>query len=210
MGVSSGWRLAVGRRWRLAAVGGWRLVAVGAWWRLAVGGGWWLAVDGRLGRSLRGVLEKKNLGPKGPPWCARTIDALRVPRSAASWGLSLGTLRSCRHPRQCVACCLPAPLRACAGAAPWSSMKTGLATTCMEGALMCAGRERRVEGGGGWHKASVSDCLPLAAPVGLSPLLILTLCGPERVLVVRVGGGGSSSFAADLTSRRHLAAMRCN
>ena len=38
--------------------------------------------------------------------------------------------------------------------------------------------------GGGWHKASVSDCLPLAAPIGLSPLLILTLCGPERVLVV--------------------------
>ena len=35
-----------------------------------------------------------------------------------------------------------------------------------------------------WHKASVSDCLPLAAPIGLSPLLILTLCGPERVLVV--------------------------
>ena len=41
-----------------------------------------------------------------------------------------------------------------------------------------------VGGGGGWHKASVSDCLPLAAPIGLSPLLILTLCGPERVLVV--------------------------
>ena len=41
-----------------------------------------------------------------------------------------------------------------------------------------------VEGGGVWHKASVSDCLPLAAPIGLSPLLILTLCGPERVLVV--------------------------
>ena len=41
-----------------------------------------------------------------------------------------------------------------------------------------------LRGGGGWHKASVSDCLPLAAPIGLSPLLILTLCGPERVLVV--------------------------
>ena len=39
-------------------------------------------------------------------------------------------------------------------------------------------------GGGGWHKASVSDCLPLAAPIGLSPLLSLTLCGSERVLVV--------------------------
>ena len=39
-------------------------------------------------------------------------------------------------------------------------------------------------GGGGWHKASVSDCLPLAASIGPSPLLILTLCGPERVLVL--------------------------
>ena len=46
-------------------------------------------------------------------------------------------------------------------------------------------------------------CLPLAVPIGLSPLLILTLCGSERVLVVstehpddvsglttRGGGGG--------------------
>ena len=41
-----------------------------------------------------------------------------------------------------------------------------------------------MEGGRGWHKASVSDCLPLAAPIGLSPLLILTLRGSERVLVV--------------------------
>ena len=41
-----------------------------------------------------------------------------------------------------------------------------------------------LKGGGGGHKASVSDCLPLAAPLGLSPLLILTLQGPERVLVV--------------------------
>ena len=39
-------------------------------------------------------------------------------------------------------------------------------------------------GGVFWHKASVSDCLPLAAPIGLSRLLILTLCGHERVLVV--------------------------
>ena len=39
-------------------------------------------------------------------------------------------------------------------------------------------------GEGGWHKALVSDCLPLAAPIGLSPLLFLTLCGSERVLVV--------------------------
>ena len=47
--------------------------------------------------------------------------------------------------------------------------------------LVRGGRRR---GGGVWHKASVSDRLPLAAPIGLWPLLILTLCGPERVLVV--------------------------
>ena len=41
-----------------------------------------------------------------------------------------------------------------------------------------------VGAGGGRHKASVLGCLPLAAPIGLSPLLILTLCGSERVLVV--------------------------
>ena len=50
--------------------------------------------------------------------------------------------------------------------------------------------------GGGWHKASVSDCLPLEAPIGLSPLVILTLRGPERVLVVstktRLGGGSEA------------------
>ena len=39
-------------------------------------------------------------------------------------------------------------------------------------------------GGGVWHKASVSDCVPLAAPIGLWPPLSLTLCGSERVLVV--------------------------
>ena len=37
---------------------------------------------------------------------------------------------------------------------------------------------------GVWHKASAFGCLPLAVPIGLSPLLIRTLCGPERVLVV--------------------------
>ena len=50
----------------------------------------------------------------------------------------------------------------------------------------CRGHPPAWAGGGGgvWHKASVSGCLPLAVPIGLSPLLILTLCGPERVLVV--------------------------
>ena len=40
------------------------------------------------------------------------------------------------------------------------------------------------QGGGGWHRASVFGCVPLAAPIGLSPLHIPTLCGSERVLVV--------------------------
>ena len=67
-----------------------------------------------------------------------------------------------------------------------------------------------VGGAGGWHKAWVLGCSPLAAPIGLSPLLILTLCGPERVLVVSmeppddlsclttpgdVGGGGRNTEA---------------
>ena len=38
--------------------------------------------------------------------------------------------------------------------------------------------------GGVWHEASVFGCLPLAAPIGLSPLHIPTLYGSERVLVV--------------------------
>ena len=48
----------------------------------------------------------------------------------------------------------------------------------------CSKRTLSAEGGGGWHEASVLGCLPLAAPIGASPLLILTLCGSERVLVV--------------------------
>ena len=36
----------------------------------------------------------------------------------------------------------------------------------------------------------VCSGVPLAVPIGLSPLLILTLCGSERVLVVSTGGGG--------------------
>ena len=76
-------------------------------------------------------------------------------------------------------------------------------------------------GGGGWHKAQVSDCLPLAAPIGLSPLLILTLCGPERVLVVSTeppddlsclttpgGAGGfgeqTNRFVTDAAPRPHI------
>ena len=39
-------------------------------------------------------------------------------------------------------------------------------------------------GGGVGHQAMVLVSLPLAAPIGLSPLHILTLCGSERVVVV--------------------------
>ena len=64
----------------------------------------------------------------------------------------------------------PALLQVCLGRPVWC---VGPAAQCNSGG-----------GGGGGHKASVSDGLPLAAPIGLSPLLILTLCGPERVVVV--------------------------
>ena len=46
--------------------------------------------------------------------------------------------------------------------------------------------------GGVEHKAMVLVCLPLMAPIGLSPLHILTLCGSERLLVVSTRGGGST------------------
>ena len=41
-----------------------------------------------------------------------------------------------------------------------------------------------LSGRGVWHEAMVLVCLPLAAPIGLSPLYISNLCGSERVLVV--------------------------
>ena len=53
-------------------------------------------------------------------------------------------------------------------------------------------RDRAPGGGGGVGTSLGIRCLPLAVPIGLSPLLILTLCGSERVLVVSTepGGGG--------------------
>ena len=42
-------------------------------------------------------------------------------------------------------------------------------------------------GGGGWHKASVLGCLPLAAPIGLSPLLILREGGGRAKLPTILG-----------------------
>ena len=81
------------------------------------------------------------------------------------------------------------------GLGRWFTVSLTKCVCCIQG--VCVGsRLPRVwlAGGGGWHKALVSDCLPLAAPISLSPLLILTLCGPERVLVVStktcLGGGG--------------------
>ena len=64
-----------------------------------------------------------------------------------------------------------------------STNDTGLPAQWVHTRLVCTIRGLG-GGGGGWHKASVSDCWPLAAPITLSPPLILTLCGPERVLVV--------------------------
>ena len=63
----------------------------------------------------------------------------------------------------------------------------GMPGRCLEGA----------GGGGGWHEAMVVVYLPLAAPIGLSPLHIPTFCGSERVLVVSTrggrGGGGAKA-----------------
>ena len=59
-------------------------------------------------------------------------------------------------------------------------------------------------GGGGWHKASVSNCLPLAAPIGLSPLHMPTLCGPERVLVVSTEPPDDLSCLTTLPLEAHL------
>ena len=59
---------------------------------------------------------------------------------------------------------------------------------------------------GVWHEAMVLVGLPVAAPIGLSPLHILTLCGSQCVLVVSTeplelppppamgGGGGFECF----------------
>ena len=53
----------------------------------------------------------------------------------------------------------------------------------------CCKRQEQ-QGRGGWHEAMILVCLPLAAPIGLSPLHILTLCGSEHVLDVRAWVGG--------------------
>ena len=64
----------------------------------------------------------------------------------------------------------------------WTVTWGGAGDTLSTRGSTCRPEERK--GGGGWHKASGFGCSPLAARIGLSPPLILTLCGPERVLVV--------------------------
>ena len=44
-------------------------------------------------------------------------------------------------------------------------------------------------GGGRWHKAMVVLCFPLTAPIGLSPLNFLPLCGSEICLLGCVNRG---------------------
>ena len=69
----------------------------------------------------------------------------------------------------------------------WFAPGFGTPRRSLECSLACptAGPTATVEAGGGggvglgWHRASVSDCLPLAPPIGLSPLLILTPVGPN-------------------------------
>ena len=95
-------------------------------------------------------------------------------------------------------------------------MTCRIATSCQAHSVQLSSSVLQPQTGRGrgvWHKASVSDCLPLAAPIGLSPLHILTLCGSERVLVVSmeplddlsclttagVGGPGDGLLPAPLT-----------
>ena len=67
---------------------------------------------------------------------------------------------------------------------PFVEGRGGDATGTPRALLFVGDKRARFRRRGGGHKASVSDCLPLAVPIGLSPPLILTLCGSERVLVV--------------------------
>ena len=66
----------------------------------------------------------------------------------------------------------------------YSKSMLGLLTPALTCVRWCVHAWLAEGGGGGWHKASVLGCLPLAAPICLSPLHILTRCGSERVLVV--------------------------
>ena len=82
---------------------------------------------------------------------------------------------SCRSNLLCVAAAAIAVVRRCC------ALFHQRHVTCRRCATP---RHRAAGGGGGWHEAMLLVCLPLAAPIGLSPLYIPTLCGSERVLVV--------------------------
>ena len=67
-------------------------------------------------------------------------------------------------------------------AGQWRTRRSALKLLSGRRGYPCPMHSKR-GGGRGWHKVLISLCLPLAAPIGLSPLLILTLCGSEHVLV---------------------------
>ena len=132
---------------------------------------------------------------------SRFCPPLFPPRKGPFWGATrLLSVLTCRKRKNVTAMPLPPPPPA--QALPCLSTRTRPTVvfptallSFLLWALPCRSTRTRLtvvfltfsvlaQGGGGWHKASVSDCLPLAAPIGLSPLLILTPCGPERVLVV--------------------------
>ena len=69
-------------------------------------------------------------------------------------------------------------------------------TDCGSRTVVGCGRGRE---GGGRHNASVSDCLPLAVPIGLSPFVILTL-GPWDA----GRSGGAATMASDKTSAKRM------
>ena len=127
-------------------------------------------------------------GGGGGPWHPREAGTIRAPFLGAGGGGGGGGGGGDGVAPSSSA---PAPdlsttdsVNAINGIAPFTQTTRSRKFTCNAIGASAVGPNKTVQGGGGWHKASVSDCVPLAAPIGLSPLLILTLCGPERVLVV--------------------------
>ena len=115
--------------------------------------------EGRLGQGGRG---RSNGGEK--PMGTTAYGGKGSKGRAANGHRPVGAA-SCRRDQHTMASCHPPPPR-CRNPPPAFPHSTGH--------QVCHAVPRR-------HNASVLDCLPLAAPIGLSPLLILTLRGPERV-----------------------------